>query len=133
MLKDLKIWLHHILNPHCADCKFERDEAEIKDYELNKCESCVVLREQLQLSNSREQNLLEQIIKLSSPKEENRSEPANFPQSIHRGSSTFSARRAEMERMSRGEKNKETQILTELSDKDRINLSTEQMEAIITK
>jgi hypothetical protein len=44
-------WLHHLLNPHCADCAHDKE-----------CKSCDTLREQLALANREKEHLLNRLL-----------------------------------------------------------------------
>jgi len=48
-------WLHHLLNPHCPDCKEEREDSKV-------CESCETLKAQLALSNHEKERLLNRLL-----------------------------------------------------------------------
>lgn len=64
-------WLHHLLQPHCADCQ--------REAEVNKiCRSCNSLREQLEYARQENQQLLTHIMTLTAKPEE--PVPAAAPQ-----------------------------------------------------
>lgn len=42
-------WLHHVLNPHCPDCKLEKEESRI----CNSCETLKYENERLRADNDR--------------------------------------------------------------------------------
>lgn len=60
-------WLHHLFNPHCVECRSERQENSI-------CQTCEVLTTQLARSNVEKDNLLSQIERMANP-----SVPAEVP------------------------------------------------------
>lgn len=53
-------WLHHLLNPHCPECRSDRQEESI-------CQTCEVLTVQLARSNVDKDNLLSQIERMANP------------------------------------------------------------------
>ena len=48
-------WWHHFTNPHCADCALERIESKA-------CNSCEVLKMQLDIANTEKRKLLDSIL-----------------------------------------------------------------------
>lgn len=54
-------WIHHLLNPHCPDCRQEKEEIyERKEHE-RACSSCEILRQQLAFANETNRHLIESI------------------------------------------------------------------------
>lgn len=53
-------WLHHILEPHCPDCKLESDEKRA-------CKSCDSLMHQLEVANFENRKLVDIISDISRP------------------------------------------------------------------
>lgn len=69
MLQGLVKFFHQLRNPHCADCKAERDE-ELERVEHEKmCSSCETLRNQLDIANSEKLRLLDAITRVPEPVE----------------------------------------------------------------
>jgi hypothetical protein len=54
-------WWHHILQPHCPDCRDEREESKI-------CESCSILKHELEVVRLDNQRLLNRLLEV--PKDE---------------------------------------------------------------
>ena len=63
MLIDFKSWLHHLLNPHCIECKFE---TELK----NTCKSCGILGIQIDILRRENEDLLKTLLDIVNPKKE---------------------------------------------------------------
>lgn len=63
MLRDIRKFWHHLIDPHCADCKLEAFDKQV-------CLSCETLKEQLAAERTNSRNLLNAIISLSDPKQE---------------------------------------------------------------
>lgn len=80
-------WLHHLLNPHCEQCRDEREEQSI-------CKTCEVLRSQLEAAN-REKNQL--LLMLLPKQKEEFVEPAAKPEVIRSHHVPFSVRRQMLE------------------------------------
>lgn len=53
-------WLHHLFNPHCPECRSERQDNSI-------CQTCEVLTVQLARSNVEKDQLLAQIERMANP------------------------------------------------------------------
>lgn len=49
-------WLHHLFNPHCEECRNERQDEAV-------CLSCETLKLQLEIANHEKEQLLEAILK----------------------------------------------------------------------
>lgn len=60
-------WLHHLLNPHCAECKAEKE-----------CSSCFTLLQQLAFERSEKERLLNLIIEMNKPQAEVPQEPTEM-------------------------------------------------------
>jgi len=56
-------WIHQLMNPHCEECKADKI-----------CISCETLREQLSIANYERSQLVNQIIRLTTPATETKSE-----------------------------------------------------------
>jgi len=56
-------WLHHLLNPHCEHCLEQARDAQI-------CQSCEILKIQLEIVNYDKKRLLEIILSSNQPKSE---------------------------------------------------------------
>jgi uncharacterized Zn finger protein (UPF0148 family) len=69
-------WIHKLLNPHCPDCKEERDNSRV-------CPSCETLKMQLEISNNEKRQLLERILEKpaleSKPELREVTRPVNVP------------------------------------------------------
>lgn len=50
-----KKWLHHLFNPHCEECLADEQEKKI-------CESCEILKHQLNVSNTEKAKLIDALI-----------------------------------------------------------------------
>jgi len=48
-------WLHHLLNPHCEHCYEQACDAQV-------CQSCEILKTQLEISNYEKKKLLDTIL-----------------------------------------------------------------------
>jgi len=48
-------WIHKLLNPHCEQCREDREDASI-------CKACEVLRTQLEAANSEKRQLLSMLL-----------------------------------------------------------------------
>jgi hypothetical protein len=53
-------WLHHILEPHCPDCREEREEARV-------CQSCEVLKHQIEMLNYTQRELIKTLAEVNKP------------------------------------------------------------------
>lgn len=53
-------WLHHILEPHCPDCREEREEAKV-------CQSCEVLKHQIEMLNYTQRELIKTLAEFNRP------------------------------------------------------------------
>lgn len=53
-------WIHHLLNPHCVECKDESTESRI-------CQSCETLKMQLSIANIEKQRLLDALLEKGKP------------------------------------------------------------------
>jgi hypothetical protein len=58
-------WIHRLLEPHCPDCKEEREENKI-------CQSCETLRVQLEIANYEKKQLMDALLKPRQPEEPTR-------------------------------------------------------------
>lgn len=114
------------MNPHCEHCRIE-DEIKRQD-EIDKleCKSCDTLRVQLDIANNQNKLLLEQIIKLSSPKEEIFKENEST-EPVKPSMMTFSHRRNELEKLRRNEMNKKSEILKDMPESAKLPLSSIQL------
>lgn len=56
-------WLHHLFNPHCVECKEEREDSRV-------CPSCETLRQQLEIANHQNKQLLDRILEKPAPEPE---------------------------------------------------------------
>lgn len=54
-------FIHHLLDPHCQQCREEREASKV-------CASCETLKDQIDFLNSERDRLLDTVIKLSTPK-----------------------------------------------------------------
>lgn len=54
------MWLHHILEPHCPECKEEREENKV-------CQSCEVLKHQLEVANYTQRELIRTLAEINKP------------------------------------------------------------------
>lgn len=57
-------WIHHLLEPHCKDC---REERELAREESKVCLSCETLKSQLATANHEKQQLLNRVLELTTP------------------------------------------------------------------
>ncbi len=48
-------WIHRLFNPHCPDCKEEREDSMV-------CESCETLKQQLEIANYEKKQLMDRIL-----------------------------------------------------------------------
>lgn len=55
MLKSFFSWWHHVSNPHCIECRDEKEDASI-------CQSCEILKVQLEVANREKQQLLQALL-----------------------------------------------------------------------
>ena len=53
-------WIHHLLEPHCAECRLEAEEKKI-------CQSCEALKLQLDAVNYEKRQLLQSVLELAKP------------------------------------------------------------------
>jgi hypothetical protein len=53
-------WIHHLLEPHCEQCKAELEEQKV-------CASCEVLRHQLEIANYEKKQVLQALLDSSKP------------------------------------------------------------------
>lgn len=56
-------WFHHLLNPHCPECKAEREESKI-------CNSCELLKMEVARLTADNERLLERILEKPEPQPE---------------------------------------------------------------
>jgi len=63
------MWLHNWLNPHCLECKDEREESRI-------CSSCETLRHQLEIANHNNELLMNRL--LEKPEKESDKPPVEI-------------------------------------------------------
>lgn len=63
MLARIKIWLHHLLDPHCIECKVQSREAKV-------CRVCNELREILVEERLEKRKLVDTIALMVTPKVE---------------------------------------------------------------
>jgi hypothetical protein len=56
----LKHWFHHLLNPHCEQCRDEREMSQI-------CDSCETLKSQLEIANYNYREVLKALLESSRP------------------------------------------------------------------
>lgn len=68
------LWLHHLLNPHCPECREEREDTRI-------CQSCETLKSQLEIANLEKQKLLDRL--LEKPQPEIPREPVQVTRPVH--------------------------------------------------
>lgn len=74
----LSKWLHHVLNPHCPDCRDEYEESKV-------CNSCEILKSQLTIINAEKATLLAKLIEkpteevVQRPNEESKPIPQMLP------------------------------------------------------
>lgn len=64
-------WIHHILEPHCPDCKAEREESKV-------CKSCESLLHQLEMANYDKIKLIETISKMAHPEQTTAPAPVRY-------------------------------------------------------
>lgn len=82
-------WIHRLLNPHCSDCKEEREDSLV-------CKSCETLKSQLDIANHDKERLLNRI--LAKPE----SEPVREPVEVTRPQNVpWNVRRQMLEREDR--------------------------------
>lgn len=53
-------WIHHILEPHCPECKAELEDSRI-------CQSCETLKHQLEVMSYTQRELVKTITEISKP------------------------------------------------------------------
>lgn len=82
-------FFHHLFNPHCPDCKEESQESKI-------CNSCEILRTELATVRFENQQLLDKIFELVSPKPIEQTHEMVNPQPIN-SSMSFRVRRQMLE------------------------------------
>jgi len=68
-------WIHRLLEPHCPDCKAEREDNSI-------CASCETLKMQLSIANSEKQQMMNTILELSRPQVQVQPVRIEIPESI---------------------------------------------------
>ena len=68
-------WLHHLLNPHCDSCRSERQEDSI-------CQTCEVLRSQVERVNFEKDKLLAQLERMTNPSVETEAEQEEVHKSV---------------------------------------------------
>jgi len=86
-------WIHQLLNPHCEQCRDEKEDSSI-------CKTCEILKVQLEVSNSEKRLLLAAII--PQPKVETTTNPVN-PEAIRGRHIPFNVRRQMLEAEDRRE------------------------------
>jgi hypothetical protein len=89
-------WLHHLLEPHCPDCKAEREDNAI-------CKSCETLRIQLEIANYEKRQLNDAVIRLSLPPERTAPPAYQEPQPARQQHIPWAVRRQMLEAESRRE------------------------------
>lgn len=57
---NIKHWFHHLLNPHCEQCKEEREENKV-------CPSCEILKQQLEIANYDRRQMTKDLIDAYKP------------------------------------------------------------------
>ena len=93
MGKSMLKWIHQLLNPHCEQCRDEKEDSSI-------CKTCEILKVQLEVSNSEKRLLLAAII--PQPKVETTTNPVN-PEAIRGRHIPFNVRRQMLEAEDRRE------------------------------
>lgn len=58
-------WFHQLFNPHCPHCKEERDELRIE--KKHECNSCEILKLELERIHREKEILLEKLLKKDEP------------------------------------------------------------------
>lgn len=53
-------WIHHLLEPHCEQCKAEREENKV-------CSSCETYKVQLEIANYEKRELLKTVLESMKP------------------------------------------------------------------
>lgn len=99
-------WLHHLFNPHCQYCKEAEEDNRV-------CESCETLKTQLSIANNEKRELLNQIMLLTRPAENQSSPPVDY-EKVKPKMMTWNVRRQMLE----AEDRKAAQILAEQKKKD---------------
>lgn len=88
-------WIHKLFHPHCVQCKAEQLAQNELDQEARVCQSCEVLKEQLNIANYEKDILLKSILnKNESNSSINQDES---PEPIRRGAIPWRARRQMLE------------------------------------
>jgi|SRR5882672_9047718 len=99
-------WLHHILEPHCQQCREERQEERQED---SVCASCETLRLQLEIANYEKRQLLESILR---PQQSVPSAIQGTPQALQPKSIPWSVRKQMLE----SEDRKQAQLMREAQE-----------------
>ena len=101
----LSAWWHHLLNPHCEQCKDEAEDSKV-------CPTCEVLRIQLEAANAEKRMLLDSILRVKDVSSSSQT-PAE-PQVIRGRHTSFAVKRQMLEAEDRVKaelfKKKETEI-----------------------
>lgn len=98
-------WLHHLLNPHCQECKEAAEENKI-------CQSCETLKMQLSIANHEKEQLLQTVLSISRPQAEAPAQQVDY-ESIKPKMTTWNVRRQMLE----AEDRRAAQILAEQKKK----------------
>src|SRR5215207_11397041 len=86
--------LHHILEPHCVECKEERLDEKA---ERAVCNSCQTLKSQLATANHEKQQLLNRILELTAPKQVEQQVEEVSPQALQNRAIPWAVRRQALE------------------------------------
>lgn len=98
-------WLHHLLNPHCQECKEAAEENKV-------CQSCETLKMQLSITNHEKEQMLQTILSLSRPQAEAPPTPVDY-EKVKPRMTTWNVRRQMLE----AEDRRAAQILAEQKKK----------------
>jgi hypothetical protein len=110
-------WLHHLFNPHCAECNE-------KSYEDKVCKSCETLKEQLAIANIEKRQMLESILSLTAKPAENQSSPPVDYEKLKPKMMTWNVRRQMLE----AEDRKAAQVLAEQRKNKDVEKDIEELE-----
>jgi hypothetical protein len=102
----LATWIHHLLEPHCAECQLAAQENKV-------CASCETLKLQLAIANSEKQALLESILAFTKPAAEQQS-PQVDPKHVAPKMMTWNVRRQMLE----AEDRKQAAVIAEQRKRD---------------
>jgi len=97
-------WLHHLLNPHCPECKEERESEKI-------CRNCEQLTLQIDQINYEKKQMLEAILSFNRPPQV--TEPAAIPANVYENARKTALPWHVRRQMLEAEDRKKAQILAE--------------------